>query len=59
MVVHVMAEGAVAPHGPVPMHPKSIRCREVRVGGDVGSRRLLVSRLLGSRRTIRLGGRRL
>jgi hypothetical protein len=26
MVVHVMAEGAIASCGPVPMRPKSVRC---------------------------------
>jgi hypothetical protein len=27
MGVHVMAEGAIVSHGPVPMHPRLVQCR--------------------------------
>jgi hypothetical protein len=34
MVVHVMAEGAVASHGPVPMCPKLVRSFRGKSGGE-------------------------
>jgi hypothetical protein len=36
MVVHVMLEGAVVSHGPVPMHPKLVQSSRGKSGGGSG-----------------------
>jgi ribosomal protein L27 len=52
MGIHVMTEGAVVSHGSILMRPQLVRCCSGLSNGGDRSHRLLVSRHLGSCRTV-------